>query len=107
MCKVLPAEASSPAFVILKGGKLSPITYSMFLRKIKELCQKAGLDPKGYSAHSFRRGGASFAFRAGVPAELIKIHGDWASHCFEKYLSFNMKDRLKFSGLMAKSIGFL
>ncbi|CAH3184844.1 unnamed protein product, partial [Porites lobata] len=35
-----------------------------------------GVDPKLYAGHSFRRGGASFAYQSGVPIELIKALGD-------------------------------
>lgn len=29
-----------------------------------------------FSSHSFRRGGATHAFRSKVPADLIQLHGD-------------------------------
>ncbi|CAH3162812.1 unnamed protein product, partial [Porites lobata] len=35
-----------------------------------------GIDPQSYAGHSFRRGGASFAYQSGVPVELIKALGD-------------------------------
>ena len=49
---VLPPEASS----------YSPITFSMFTSCLKRLISSIGLDPANYSPHSFRRGGATFAF---------------------------------------------
>ena len=30
------------------------------------------------AVYIYRRGGATWAFRAGVPGELIQIYGDWA-----------------------------
>jgi hypothetical protein len=35
-----------------------------------------GKDPDEYSSHRFRRGGASWAFSAEVPSELIQLYGD-------------------------------
>jgi len=49
------------------------------------------LDSTSYSPHSFRRGGATFAFEAKVPSELIKAQGDWCSDCYLIYLE--MTDR--------------
>ena len=48
-----------------------------------------GVDnPSRFRGHSFRRGGATWAFRAGVPGELIQIYGDWASDAYKCYLEF-------------------
>ena len=41
--------------------------------------------PHLYRGH-FRRGAASFAFRSGVPGELIQNFGDWASDVYKTYL---------------------
>ena len=38
-----------------------------------------GLDPKLFVGYSFHRGGASFAYQAGVPIELIKALDNWRS----------------------------
>ena len=38
-----------------------------------------GFDPKLFAGHSFHRPGASFAYQAGVPIELIKALGNWRS----------------------------
>ena len=43
--------------------------------------------------HSLRRGGATLAFKANVPGELIKIQGDWASECYLRYLSIPLEQR--------------
>ena len=47
----------------------------LFLRKVEEL----GYDPKQFSLHSLRAGGASAAANAGVPDRLFKRHGRWKS----------------------------
>ena len=42
-------------------------------------------NPSQYNMHSFRRGVASFYFRAGVPSEIIQLFGNWASDCYLRY----------------------
>ena len=68
------------------------ITYSKFQIKLRQLIEKINLDPQLFSTHSFRRGGTTFAFKSGVPSELIQLHGDWKSG--ENYLTFNLEDKL-------------
>ena len=58
-------------------------------------------DPFAYSCHSVRRGGASWAFRLGLPGELIQISGDWASDCYKLYLEVSMDTKLFFAKHMA------
>lgn len=53
---------------------------------LKKLCNSTGTDSQNFSSHCFRRGGASWAFHAWVPVELIQLQGDWTSDCFKKYL---------------------
>ena len=50
---------------------------------------------------SFRRGGATFAFKAGVPFELIRLHGDWHSDAYLRYLKFDMTQKLSVTNLIA------
>ena len=49
----------------------------------------SNLDSTCYSPHSFRRGGATFAFEAHIPSELIKAQGDWRSDCYFFYLEMS------------------
>ncbi len=58
-----------------------------------------------YSTHSFRRGGgATLAFQAGVPADLIQLQGDWKSDSYKKYLNFTLSDKLHVAELMNAKI---
>ena len=61
------------------SGVLHVFTYSSFVSKLRHHLSSLGVDPKLYAGHSFRRGGASFAYQSGVPIELIKALGDWHS----------------------------
>ena len=48
--------------------------------------------------HSFGRGGATFAFLAGTPAQFIKSQGDWASEAYLVYLIVSTNDKLDIMG---------
>ena len=50
-----------------------PITYYHFSKFLATVVMAFGLDTRDYSQHSFRRGGASFAFACNVPAELRPV----------------------------------
>lgn len=78
--------ASSPLFSVRSATGFKPITLAQFSAFISRVTKAQGLDASKFSAHSFRRGGASFAFEAGVPAELIKVQGDWQSDAYLVYL---------------------
>jgi hypothetical protein len=64
------------------------------LRYQKQLLCLSGRDAGRFASHSFRRGGASFAFQAGVPVETIKLLGDWKSDVFFEYLQIPMKSKV-------------
>ena len=78
----LPPDA--PAFVSCELG--TPMTGSNFNTTLKQLVKRMGLDPSTYSSHSFRRGGASWALRCGIPGEIVQQLGDWQSDCYKQYL---------------------
>ena len=40
------------------------------------------------------RGGSTFAIKFRVPTDLIKLHGDWKSDCYQNYLSLLLEDKL-------------
>lgn len=79
-------------------------TYSRFLRRLQSILQALGLPAKDFASHSFRRGGASFAFRAGLPVELIKILGDWHSDAVLLYLTVPLSVRLESVNVIANTL---
>ena len=52
------------------------------------------MDPSQVSGHIFRSGGATLAFQAQIPAELIKHLGDWQSDASRSYIYIPVKDRM-------------
>ncbi len=100
MMSLIPGNGDNPAFMILKNRRPEPILYRHFQTMIKSTIVKIGLEPNLYSSHSYRRGGATTAFRANVPPELIQLQGDWASDAYKKYLHYDVKDRALVSNNM-------
>jgi hypothetical protein len=55
--KMAPANSScSPAFLYKNGTKVIPLTYSVFLSKLKRFLSVLGINNTLYSGHSFRQG---------------------------------------------------
>ena len=61
-------------------------SHTTFTDRLREVLEEAGYDPKKYSCHSFRRGGASFGFELGMTIIDIKQRGDWASNAVQEYI---------------------
>ena len=97
-------ESSGPAFVFLDQGKQRWLTRSIFIRTFRKLLKSAGLVGDVFTGHSFRRGGATWAFRAGMPGELIQICGDWVSDAYKNYLEFSMEDKLDLAALLVRHL---
>ena len=105
MTKLVPASDDDPAFGIRsRSSSLVPVTYRQLQGKIKSLMAKTGRAPELYSSHSFRRGGCSWAFKSGVPTDLIQQHGDWLSDCYKAYLTFDFGEKLSVNRDMALRI---
>ena len=78
---VLPMDAP-----LLVTEDAKPITIPILRRLFHKACEAAGYEGAGYTPHSLRRGGATFAYHAGVTLEAIKHHGTWRSQAVETYL---------------------
>ena len=62
------------------------ISVSVLRAMFSRTAGEAGLESKGYTPHSLRRGGATYSFTKGVPLQFIKQHGTWKSSAVEDYL---------------------
>jgi integrase len=101
MVKLIPVPPTYPAFCLPSRHSHKPITYHQFHKFLRKFIAHSGRDPTKFSSHSFRRGGATWAFQCNVPAELIKVQGDWRSDAYQRYLEFDFEDRAK----VAKAMG--
>lgn len=103
MFRLIPASPHHPAFLIPAPQGLSTLTHATFTKHLRRVLELAGHNPSGFSGHSFRRGGASFALSIGVPGELIMSHGDWKSACYLRYIDSSVQDRQCVSKLLANA----
>ena len=84
-----------------RSGHYTIITKSQFVSVFRSRLQRLGVsDSSKFRGHSFRRGGATWAFRSGVPGELIQVYGDWASDAYKVYLEFSEDAKLRVVRLM-------
>jgi integrase len=72
---------------VLRNGQL--LTTNMFVKQIRHCLQALNLPAKQYGGHSFRRGGASWAYQVGIPVETIRQLGDWKSLAYMDYIHVN------------------
>jgi len=96
-----------PLFSVRSVSSLSHITYAHFSSFLGEVIKVVSLDSTSYSPHSFRRGGATFAFEAKVPSELIKAHGEWRSDCYLIYLEMTDHQKRTAAARMAAAISHI
>lgn len=104
MQALVSVSDDSPAYCCIRHKKVFPITYRQFQSVLKQMVSNIGKNPDEYSTHSFRRGGASWAFSAEVPSELIQLYGDWKSDAYKKYLKFNLDDKIFVANKMSAYI---
>lgn len=103
MCDLVPAPAGAPAFCV-PGSRYKGLSYDLFQKFLRQLISQTGRDPAIFSSHSFRRGGASWAFQSNVPGELIQLQGDWVSEAYKVYLDHSLDQKLQVAKFVKCSI---
>ena len=88
----LPLDA--PLFAYPVGSGYKALSYQHFNKHLSQHIRAAGIPSSGYTSHSFRRGGASYMLKAGIPADVIQVLGDWKSDCYKIYLEFDVQTKL-------------
>lgn len=83
------APLVGPAFVTQSCAPFQPLTTSAFITSVKKALTAKGYNAAEFAGHSFRRGGASFAYQSGVPLHTIKQLGDWQSDAYCLYVFDN------------------
>jgi integrase len=73
-------------FNYVQKGRMVCLTHTLFVNKLQKCLKKLGFDSSLYSGHSFRRGGCTMCYQAGLNLSEIKLRGDWRSQAFERYL---------------------
>ena len=91
-----------PAFVFLDHGRVRWLTTDLFVRTFRSVASLfIKHEVSSFTGHSFRRGGATWAFHSGVPGELIQVMGDWSSDAYKNYLEFSMQDKKDLAALFS------
>lgn len=91
---LVAARDLDPAFTYCVRPRLQCVTSFRFVKILRHMLSRAGFPALEFTGHSFRRGGATFAFQANVPGELIKLQGDWSSEAYLRYLDFSLSSKL-------------
>jgi hypothetical protein len=99
-----PLPLDSPLFNYRSGVQEVSFLHKQFVARLKAVLSAIGVDATKYSAHSLRRGGASFAFRAGMTSLEIKQRGDWSSSCYERYIHLDNSDTKRSSRVLAAAV---
>ena len=101
-------EASylGPAFVRRDAkGRLVPVRYAWFSKKLLDLLVECGLKRSDYGTHSLRRGGACWALKCGISSEVIRILGDWHSDAYQCYLEVSLEDKMFHMKRFGEAVG--
>lgn len=96
-----PRTESLPLFSYRTSGGIKWITHSKLVGRLRELLGAAGFNPKRYSGHSLRRGGAEFSARLGLSHLVIQLRGDWKSQAYLRYVSLHYNVNLDAARAMA------
>ena len=81
MAIVLVKSQDDPLFSICRQGHWVPLTDSIVRKHLTHIIRMLGWEHKHITFHTFRRSGASWAFKHGVPTESIKTQGTWKCDC--------------------------
>ena len=98
------ASSHTPAFIFKDKGIYKWLTRSIFIRTFRAVISAGGEAASDFTGHSFRRGGATWAFQSGMPGELIQICGDWASDAYKRYLEFSTQNKLDLAALLTRNL---
>jgi hypothetical protein len=91
LCSVTHVIATAPLFHFEDG---SPVTRRWLMSRVDELLRSIHHDPRAYSSHSFRKGGAVSLQQQGVEDSIIRRTGRWKSDAFNLYVRHASTDSL-------------
>ena len=108
LIKRVSALPSDPAFGYHRKGKFMILTYPRLTYWFKKWLHEAGVASEGLTMHSFRRGGCTYLHKANVPAQAIKLLGNWASEAYLRYIDVTLGKRIEaacqFASIVDKEI---
>ena len=80
------AQGATDEDLLFIGAAGRPLTTSAVSSVIRRMAEAHGLDPKSFSGHSLRIGGASAALAGGLTVDQVKAVGGWKSAAVNQYL---------------------
>jgi hypothetical protein len=105
LCRYLRTSAEAQSDILLQkqddDGTWVPYTYGDFMARLKADLKAIGEKPEAYAGHSFRRGGATWALKIGIPEVVVKPLGDWKSDAYMRYIQVDTEVRKKAAQAMA------
>ena len=105
MIRLVPACRLCPVFLIYDPKGLVPLTKCTFVSSFRSYLVVAGIsNAQSLRGHSFRQGAALWAFRCGVPGEIIQLYGDWSSDAYKLYLEFSLESKLTLANQLRQAI---
>jgi hypothetical protein len=90
-CQSRAPSPSTPLFHFQDGA---PANRNWLMKQVNKLLVLIGREPKSYSSHSFRKGGAVSLQERGVEDSIIRRSGRWKSDAFHLYLRHSTLDTL-------------
>ena len=87
------APADTPLLCLHRSACL---TQNSFVSRLRDVLKTAGFpDANEFSGHSFRRGGATAFFAAGIASDIIQLIGDWKSDAYKLYCEVDIISKFK------------
>ena len=88
-----------------KAEIIRQVSSSSISNAVKRAAKLYGLDPKRYSSHSLRSGGATAMFLGGSSDTTVQLFGRWTSDAYKAYVRIETSTNDKLSAKMIKSLG--
>ena len=79
-------QSNDPLFQYKIGSTWLVLTDTRIRKFLSKVNLRLGLEKNYFTFHSFRRSGATLAYKSHVPVQCIKDHGSWTSDCVWSYI---------------------
>jgi hypothetical protein len=90
-----PLRLPNLAFFRAAAGRSTPLSRQQFVDALKRRVQSVlHKNADEFAGHSFRRGGTTALFLAGVPETIIAVHGRWRSLAYRRYFDWGASRQL-------------
>ena len=98
------APMEGPALTLTNSPPFSPLTPAIFIDALRRALGGCGRDPRDFSGHSFRRGGAVWGYRQGLSVDTLRELGDWRSNSYTAYILLGQDGLTKATRVMGQGL---